>query len=325
MIDPKTIFDIQKNAAFETAALEIFRFQAKHCLPYKEYIGYLGIHPESLERIEQIPFLPIEIFKSHKVYAGQNDPEMIFTSSATTGQTPSSHYVADLSVYEKSFTEGFTRFYGEPADYSIFALLPNYLERSGSSLVYMADRLISAGEGGGFFLHDHDELVRSMEVAAAKGRKILLLGVSFALWELAEKFRFDFPNLTVMETGGMKGQREEITRDELHAILCASFGVEKIHSEYGMAELLSQGYSDGDGLFRCPPWMRIIIRDTCDPLEPLPAGRTGGVNLIDLANVYSCSFIETQDLGIRYADGSFRIQGRIDKSEIRGCNLMAGG
>lgn len=325
MIDPKTIFEIQNEAAFDAAVLEIFRFQAEHCPPYKEYIGYLGIHPQSVDRVEQIPFLPIEIFKSHKVYAGQNAPEIIFTSSATTGQTPSSHYVADLSVYEKSFTEGFIRFYGDPADYSIFALLPNYLERSGSSLVYMADRLIAAGEGGGFFLHDHDALVRSMEAAAAKGRKILLLGVSFALWELAEKYRFSFPNLTVMETGGMKGQREEITRDELHAILCASFGVEKIHSEYGMAELLSQAYSDGDGLFRCPPWMRIVIRDTYDPLEPLPAGRTGGVNITDLANVYSCSFIETQDLGIRYADGSFRIQGRIDKSEIRGCNLMAEG
>ena len=323
-IHPKNVFDIRNNSQFNELALDIFRFQAEHCPPYAEYIGHLGISRDTIDRIEKIPFLPIEIFKSHRVYAGQNDPEITFTSSATTGQTPSSHYVADLSIYEKSFTEGFTRFYGDPAEYSIFALLPNYLERSGSSLVYMADRLIAAGEGGGFFLHDHNKLVQSM-AAVEKGRKILLLGVSFALWELAEHHRFDFPNLTVMETGGMKGQREEITRDELHAILCASFSVEKIHSEYGMAELLSQAYSDGDGLFRCPPWMRIAIRDTYDPLEILPDGRTGGVNIIDLANVYSCSFIETQDLGIRYADGSFRIQGRIDKSEIRGCNLMAEG
>ena len=325
MHDPRAIFHIRSAAEFEAAALDVFRFQAGHCVPYKEYIGYLNINPVAVGRVDEIPFLPIEIFKSHDVYAGENAPEIVFTSSATTGQTPSRHPVADLALYEESFTAGFKLFYGDPAGYTILALLPNYLERAGSSLVYMTDRLIAAGEGGGFFLHDHDSLLRAMEKAAARERKILLLGVSFALWELAEKHRFSFPNLTVMETGGMKGRREEITRDELHAILCGSFDVAAIHSEYGMAELLSQAYSDGEGVFRCPPWMRIAVRDTYDPLELLPSGRTGGVNIIDLANVYSCSFIETQDLGARASDGSFRILGRIDKSEIRGCNLMAEG
>lgn len=323
MTDPKTIFDIRNDAEFEAAALDIFRFQAAYCAPYKEYISYLDIDPGKISRAGDIPFLPIELFKSHRVYAGQKEPETVFTSSTTTGQIPSRHYVADLSLYEKSFTEGFTRFYGNPAEYTILALLPNYLERSGSSLVYMADRLITAGEGGGFFLNDHQALIRSMEKAAEEGKKTLLLGVSFALWEVAEKYRFDFPGLTVMETGGMKGRREEITREELHAILSHSFGVEKIHSEYGMAELLSQAYSSGEGLFRCPPWMRISVRDTYDPLESVPNGRTGGINIIDLANAYSCSFIETQDLGVLYPDRAFRVQGRIDKSEIRGCNLMA--
>lgn len=325
MLNPDQIFDIRSSADFESVALEIFRFQAEQCPPYREYVDYLGVKPEDVKTSTDIPFLPIELFKSRRVYAGENEPQIVFTSSATTGQTPSRHPVADLSLYERSFTECFTRFYGSPSEYTVLALLPNYLERSGSSLVYMADKLIAAGQGGGFFLHDYGALVKAMEAAAKNDRKILLLGVSFALWELAEQYRFDFPNLTVMETGGMKGRREEITRDELHGILCDSFGVESIHSEYGMAELLSQGYSKGDGIFESPLWMRILVRDTYDPLGYAPAGRTGGVNVIDLANLYSCSFIETQDLGIVYDNGSFRIQGRIDKSEIRGCNLMAEG
>jgi hypothetical protein len=234
--------------------------------------------------------------------------------------------VADLSLYEESFTRGFGLFYGDPADWSIFALLPGYLEREGSSLVYMAEGLIragvSAGGDGGFFLHDHRALLEAMDRAAAGGRKMLLLGVSFALWELAETHRFRYPRLTVMETGGMKGRREEITRDALHAILRESFGVAAIHSEYGMAELLSQAYSAGEGVFRSPPWMRVLTRDLYDPLDLLPPGRSGGINVIDLANVYSCSFLETQDLGAVFADGSFRVDGRIDRSEIRGCNLL---
>lgn len=325
MIHTDEIFNISTAADFPAAALDIFRFQAEHCAPYREYISHLGVDPVQVDTVGKIPFLPIEIFKSHRVYCGTDEPQTVFTSSGTTGQTPSCHYVASLPLYEESFTKGFELFYGSPQQTALFALLPNYLERSGSSLVYMADRLIRMGDGGGFFLHDHDELLRQLDKAAQDGKNILLLGVSFALWELAEKRRFNHPNLTVMETGGMKGRREEITREELHAILCDSFGVTSIHSEYGMTELLSQGYSAGDGLFRCPPWMKIIIRDTYDPLETLPNGHTGGINVIDLANLYSCSFIETQDLGVGYADGSFRILGRIDKSEIRGCNLMVAG
>ena len=232
------------------------------------------------------------------------------------------HPVADLSLYEESFMRGYRPFYGDPAEYAIFALLPGYLEREGSSLVYMADRLIRAGEGGGFFLRDHPVLLRAMDSAAEKGKKMVLLGVSFALWELAERYRFSYPGLTVMETGGMKGRREEITRGALHAILCDSFGVPTIHSEYGMAELLSQGYSAGDGVFRCPPWMRVLTRDLYDPLERLSCGRPGGIDVIDLANRYSCSFIQTQDRGAVFADGSFRVDGRIDRSEVRGCNLL---
>ena len=322
LYDIKTIFDIYSEPKFAAAALETFRFQAKHCAPYREYIGCLGVEPAHVKRLEDIPFLPIEFFKSRDIYAAQKPPDIVFTSSATSGQVPSRHTVADLSLYEESFTRGFTLFYGDPAEWSIFALLPGYLERQGSSLVYMADRLIRKGTGGGFFLHDHDTLLRGMAAAAAQGRKILLLGVSFALWELAERHRFSFPKLTVMETGGMKGRREEITREELHRILCGSFGVRRIHSEYGMAELLSQAYSDGEGVFRCPPWMRVMVRDTADPLSLLPDGRSGGIQVIDLANRQSCSFVETQDIGVRSSDGAFRILGRLERSEIRGCNLL---
>ena len=323
MTDPKPIFTISSPEDFTAAALETFRFQAEHCPPYREYIGYLGINPATVSTVEKIPFLPIEIFKSHRVYsAGEQEEQMVFTSSSTTGQEPSRHYVADLSLYEKSFTQGFERFYGDPAEYALFALLPSYLERHGSSLVYMADRLMRMGQGGGFFLYDHAALLEAMDAAAAKGRKMLLLGVSFALWELAEKHKFNYPGLTVMETGGMKGRREEITREALHAILCDSFGVESIHSEYGMAELLSQAYSSGGGIFWCPPWMRVLTRDLYDPLDVFSEGKSGGINIIDLANRYSCSFIETQDLGICWPDGTFRIDGRIDRSEVRGCNLL---
>jgi hypothetical protein len=319
----KTIFDIDGADEFRAAALETFRFQAEHCAPYREYIGWLGVERERVDTLEKIPFLPIEAFKSHRVYsAGSRREQAVFTSSSTGGQRPSRHPVADLSLYEESFTRAFRLFYGDPAQYAIFALLPGYLERTGSSLVFMADRLIRMGHGGGFFLHDHRALLAAMDAAAADGKNLLLLGVSFALWELAEKYRFDYPRLTVMETGGMKGRRREITRGELHAILCESFGVAAIHSEYGMAELLSQAYSDGGGVFRCPPWMRVSVRELYDPLEPLPPGRPGGVDVIDLANRYSCSFVETQDLGTVFADGRFRIDGRIDRSEIRGCNLL---
>lgn len=318
MIDTKSIFSIATQADFDRMTLEVFRFQAEACAPYREYLELLGVDPAAVECPEQIPFLPIELFKSHRVYCGSNPPQQIFTSSSTTGQTPSRHYVADLRIYEEAFTRSFELFYGPAEQTAIYALLPNYLEREGSSLIYMVEGLIRRG-GGGFYLYDHDALLRDME--AHQGKKILL-GVSYALWDLAEEQRGALHDVIVMETGGMKGRREELPREEFHRLLCDAFGVQTIHSEYGMAELMSQAYSDGNGIFRTPPWMRICVRDLNDPFRLLPNGATGGVNLIDLANFYSCSFLQTQDLGKLYEDGSFRIMGRISGSEIRGCNLL---
>lgn len=318
MIDTKSIFSIATQADFDRMTLEVFRFQVEACAPYREYLELLGVDPAAVECPEQIPFLPIELFKSHRVYCGSNPPQQIFTSSSTTGQTPSRHYVADLRIYEEAFTRSFELFYGPAEQTAIYALLPNYLEREGSSLIYMVEGLIRRG-GGGFYLYDHDALLRDME--AHQGKKILL-GVSYALWDLAEEQRGALHDVIVMETGGMKGRREELPREEFHRLLCDAFGVQSIHSEYGMAELMSQAYSDGNGIFRTPPWMRICVRDLNDPFRLLPNGATGGVNLIDLANLYSCSFLQTQDLGKVYDDGSFRILGRISGSEIRGCNLL---
>ena len=318
MIDTKSIFSIATQADFDRMTLEVFRFQAEACAPYREYLELLGVDPAAVECPKQIPFLPIELFKSHRVYCGSNPPQQIFTSSSTTGQTPSRHYVADLRIYEEAFTRSFELFYGPAEQTAIYALLPNYLEREGSSLIYMVEGLIRRG-GGGFYLYDHDAVLRDME--AHQGKKILL-GVSYALWDLAEEQRGALRDVIVMETGGMKGRREELPREEFHRLLCDAFGVQSIHSEYGMAELMSQAYSDGKGIFRTPPWMRICVRDLNDPFRLLPNGATGGINLIDLANLYSCSFLQTQDLGKVYDDGSFRILGRISGSEIRGCNLL---
>ena len=318
MIDTKSIFSIATQADFDRMTLEVFRFQVEACAPYREYLELLGVDPAAVECPKQIPFLPIELFKSHRVYCGSNPPQQIFTSSSTTGQTPSRHYVADLRIYVEAFTRSFELFYGPAEQTAIYALLPNYLEREGSSLIYMVEGLIRRG-GGGFYLYDHDALLRDME--AHQGKKILL-GVSYALWDLAEEQRGALHDVIVMETGGMKGRREELPREEFHRLLCDAFGVQSIHSEYGMAELMSQAYSDGNGIFRTPPWMRICVRDLNDPFRLLPNGATGGVNLIDLANLYSCSFLQTQDLGKVYDDGSFRILGRISGSEIRGCNLL---
>ena len=318
MIDTKSIFSIATQTDFDRMTLEVFRFQAEACAPYREYLELLGVDPAAVECPKQIPFLPIELFKSHRVYCGSNPPQQIFTSSSTTGQTPSRHYVADLRIYEEAFTRSFELFYGPVEQTAIFALLPNYLEREGSSLIYMVEGLIRRG-GGGFYLYDHDALLRDME--AHQGKKILL-GVSYALWDLAEEQRGALHDVIVMETGGMKGRREELPREEFHRLLCDAFGVQSIQSEYGMAELMSQAYSDGKGIFRTPPWMRVWVRDLNDPFRLLPNGVTGGVNLIDLANLYSCSFLQTQDLGKVYDDGSVRILGRISGSEIRGCNLL---
>ena len=319
MTNYDNIFSIASDAEFEREALQLFRHQAEQCAPYAEYVRLLGIDPSDVTRIEQIPMLPIEIFKSHKVYCGEGEPEMVFTSSATTGMVQSRHYVEDLKLYERAFTEAFRQFYGNEKECSIYALLPSYLEREGSSLVYMAEKLIASCGGGGFYLHDYDKLLRDM---SHDHNPKILLGVTYALLDLAENFAPHLENTVIMETGGMKGKRKELPKSELHKILCSAFGVEHIHSEYGMAELMSQAYSFGDGVFRTPKWMKVLVRDVNNPFARLSAGRRGGLDIIDLANRSSCAFIATQDMGIRYEDGSFRIEGRISQSDIRGCNLL---
>ncbi len=318
MKDPRQIFELQGGADFEALSLDVFRRQAVDCPPYREYISLLGVDPAGVDALEKIPFLPVELFKTHEIYCASVPPEKVFTSSATTGQTPSRHAVADLSLYEESFLRGFQHFYGPAEQTAIFALLPGYLEREGSSLVYMADGLIRRG-GGGFYLGDPEQLLSDLHVH--RGRKILL-GVSYALWDLAENHPGALGDTIVMETGGMKGRRKELSREAFHKLLCEAFDLQSIHSEYGMAELLSQAYSSGAGLFRTPPWMRVMVRDLNDPFAHLAPGQTGGIDIIDLANVHSCSFVQTADLGVLFEDGSFRVQGRITGSEIRGCNLL---
>jgi len=313
---------------FDKVALDIFRFQAAENPVYSEYIKYLGIVPDKVDSIYKIPFLPIEFFKTRKVITGFNNlPEdkfRVFRSSGTTGMTRSSHYVYDTGLYEKSFVKGFEYFYSSPEDYVFLALLPSYLERGDSSLIYMVSRLIelSQNEHSGFYLYNHSQLYEKLLYLRDNGIKTILIGVSFALLDFGQEYNIDFPELIVMETGGMKGRRKEMVRSELHEHLKNTFGVEGIHSEYGMTELLSQAYSKGEGKFFTPPWMRILVRDMNDPFSYVEQGRTGGINVIDLANIYSCSFIETKDLGRINNDGSFEISGRFDNTDLRGCNLM---
>ena len=318
------IFSISNEEEFEKVALEIFRYQAENNAVYREYLQHLKKDVNQVKRIADIPFLPIEFFKSRKVASGNAPAMETFTSSGTTGNLTSRHFVPDVSIYEKSFTKGFEDFYGSITDYCVLALLPSYLEREGSSLIYMMEHLIrdSKHPKSGFYLHNHEELIETIADLKQRKQKILLLGVSFALLDLAENYELDFSGVIIMETGGMKGRRKEITREELHKFLCRKLGVSEIHSEYGMTELLSQAYSKGRSLFHTPNWMKILIRDAYDPFSYEKTGRTGGVNVIDLANVHSCSFIETQDLGKIHEDGSFEILGRFDHSDIRGCNLL---
>ena len=319
MTGPNDIFSIRSDAEFEAAALELFRRQAAECAPYREYLSLVRVKPEAVRTFGEIPYLPIQLFKTHEVYCGGEAPEAVFTSSATTGMTPSRHPMRSLALYEEAFRASFRTFYGEPARWSLYALLPNYLRRKGSSLVYMADKLIGDCGTGGFYLDDYEALLRDM---AADPKPKILLGVTYALLDLAERHAPKLQNTVVMETGGMKGYREEMSKEALHAQLCEAFGVETIHSEYGMAELTSQAYSQGGNRFRCPAWMRATARDVNDPFDRLPAGARGGLNIADLANRWSCAFIETQDAGRVFADGSFEIEGRIDRAEIRGCNLL---
>lgn len=324
MINTNDIFNIQTEEEFNTLALKIFKFQFENNPVYRSFCDLLYIHPSDVKVVENIPFLPIQFFKSHRVLSNSNPIEKTFSSSGTTGSTTSKHLVTNLNVYETSFTKGFKHFYGNIEDYVVLALLPSYLERDGSSLIYMAQHFIehSNHKESGFYLNNLSELKEQLIALDAKGQKVLLIGVSFALLDLVELHTFHLKHTIVMETGGMKGRRKELVREELHTILKQGFGVDFIHSEYGMTELLSQAYSKGNGVFECPNWMKILVRDTEDALSILPKHKTGGLNVIDLANINSCSFIATQDLGKVNTNNSFEIIGRFDNSDIRGCNLM---
>ena len=328
MPDPKAfsqrLFKPHDHSSFNALCIELFRFQYKNNTVYRRFVDFLGKNPNEIAQYQDIPFLPIGFFKSHRVVSGIFDPEVVFTSSGTTGITTSSHEVRLKELYIQSVITGFKHFFGSPEQYTILALLPSYLERQGSSLVLMADELIrkSKQPESGFFLHDYQNLSEILNRLKHQNRTTILLGVTYALLDMAEQFPLKFPELIVMETGGMKGKRKEMVREELHEQIKSGFEVDRVFSEYGMTELLSQAYSAGKGLFNTPPWMKILIRDTNDPLTWLKENQSGGINVIDLANVYSCSFLETQDLGKIYSDGSFEVLGRFDNSDIRGCNLL---
>lgn len=318
-----SIFSIQNSDEFEAVALQTFKYQYTYCEVYKNYCDALKIDISEINTLKKIPFLPITFFKQKKIICGDNISEAIFTSSGTSGSITSKHHVASLAVYEKSFLKAFQIFYGNSKDLTILALLPSYLEREGSSLVYMVDRLIkeSTSPDSGFYLNDLDGLIHNIDKLESQGKNTLLIGVSYALLDLIEKRKFALKHTIVMETGGMKGRRKELIKPAFHKLLQDGFGTTHIHSEYGMTELLSQAYSKEDGVFSCPPWMKVLTRDTEDPLS-LVYKKTGGINIIDLANVNSCSFIATQDLGFVMDNGNFKIMGRFHDSDIRGCNLM---
>ena len=315
----------------------MFRFQYDNNAVYRQFCELLKVEKGSVKTLKEIPFLPIQFFKSHEVLSDVSPVQQIFTSSGTTSPlTPeggidmlheiirSRHLVTDITLYEESYRKAFSEFYGNIEDYVILALLPSYLERQGSSLIYMVEDLIkqSNNPDSGFYLHNHEELIDKLIELEKQEQNVILIGVTYALLDLIEKRKFNFRNTIIMETGGMKGKRKEMIREELHQQLCDGFGVSAIHSEYGMTELLSQAYSLGNGVFECPSWMNILIRDTEDALTYVDNGKTGGINVIDLANINSCSFIATQDLGKKNPNNSFEVLGRFDHSDIRGCNLM---
>lgn len=317
------IFGIDERG-FEELALEVFHIQYDKVEIYQAYCNSLRRTPSEVNKLAEIPFLPVEFFKTYSVIAKGQIPAVIFESSGTTGNTPSRHYVADTALYERSFLLAFEKFYGHVNDYVILALLPSYLERGNSSLVHMTDKLIRLSERpqSGFFLNEFDRLKEVLTLLKEEGKKAILLGVTYALLDFAETHALNFPELIVMETGGMKGRRKELTRPEVHQLLKAAFGAASVHSEYGMTELLSQGYSKGGGVFYTPNWMKVLVRDIYDPLSLVVNGKTGAVNIIDLANLNSCSFIGTSDLARVHNDGGFEILGRMENTEVRGCNLM---
>ena len=312
------------DTGFEGLALALFQFQYKHSPLYREYVDLVSVNPDTVNALDQIPFMPIDFFRTHRVATTAFIEEAVFESSGTTTITTSRHFIRNLSLYRKSFEEGFQRFYGSPSDWCILGLLPAYLERANSSLVFMVNELISQSghEHSGFYLYEHDKLSNAIQHLNDIGQKTMLIGVTFALLDFATKYPRPLHNTIVMETGGMKGRREEITRAEVHGILKNAWGMGVIHSEYGMTELLSQAYSGGEGIFACPSWMKVLVREEDDPMTIKSMGR-GLINVIDLANIYSCSFIATDDIGILHADGRFEVLGRRDHSDLRGCSLMA--
>lgn len=316
------IFQINDDTKFKDITLSIFKYQAVNNIVYNQYLNELGVDYRTVNTIEEIPFLPVEFFKNHKIVSSDKKEDIIFTSSGTTNSIPSKHYVTDVKVYEESFTKGFELFYDTPSDCNIYALLPSYLEREGSSLIYMIESLIKKSYDGGFFLYNYEDLVNKLNNRNSS-KKTILIGVTFALLDFVEKYDINLSErVFVMETGGMKGRRKELPREELHQILTSKLHVKNIHSEYGMCEALSQSYSDGNGIFTSPPWMKILIRDVNDPAQILTYNQRGAINIIDLANYNSCSFISTKDIGKCFSDGRFTVEGRIDNSDIRGCNLL---
>lgn len=324
MIAASDIFSISNNKQFEKIALKVFRFQYDNNSVYREFCQFLNVEKQQVKSLQQIPFLPIQFFKSHEVLSSTEKIQETFTSSGTTGMSTSRHFVTNITLYEESYRKGFAQFYGNIENYAVLALLPSYLEREGSSLIYMVDDLIKLSNHpeSGFYLNNYDDLIQKLLQLDEAGENIILIGVTYALLDLIEKQQFQLKNTIIMETGGMKGKRKEMIREELHELLCKGFGVNAIHSEYGMTELLSQAYSLGNGIFECPNWMQVLIRDTEDALSYVENGKTGGINVIDLANINSCSFIATQDLGKKQPNNSFEVLGRFDNSDIRGCNLM---
>ena len=324
MIMPADIFTISSKKQFNKLALKTFRYQHENNVVYRNFCDFLAVNPAEIKQVKEIPFLPIQFFKSHDVLSSNSQIKETFTSSGTTGSITSRHLVTDVNFYEQSYRQAFAQFYGNIEDYVVLALLPSYLDREGSSLIYMVSDLIQLSNNcnSGFYLNNYSELIQKLISIDKSGQNVLLIGVTYALLDLVEIQKFDLQHTIIMETGGMKGRRREMIREELHEILCSGFGVPTIHSEYGMTELLSQAYSLGNGIFECPSWMQIFTRDTEDALSYIETEKTGGINVIDLANLNSCSFIATQDLGKLHGDGTFEILGRFDNSDIRGCNLM---
>lgn len=308
---------------FNDAALEIFRYQAKNNAVYNQYLRLLDIDPVEVKSVEEIPFLPVELFKNHRVATGEWHEEAVFFSSGTTGSDRSSHFIKDLSFYQQVSSLIFERFYGKLQNHLILALLPSYLENKSSSLIYMINHFLgTAPSTAAGFIKDLQEVEPAVRKARKTGRQVIVWGVAFALLDLAEQFPQDLSEVIVMETGGMKGRRREITREELHGILKEKLNLKAVNSEYGMTEMLSQAYSHGEGIYSCPPWMKVLIRELQDPFSVKTSAGTGGINIIDLANVDSCAFIETRDIGIVYGENQFEIRGRSDNSDVRGCNLM---